>query len=381
MRVLVLGAGFGGLELTTRLSEELGDSIDIVLIDQAEGFVFGFSKLEVMFGRALPESVRHPYRDVVKPGVQFVQAEIRSIDPVAKRVDTDAGPFEADILVVALGADLHPDATPGLVEGGNEFYTVAGAFALRQILAEFEGGRVIVGVTSTPFKCPPAPSETALLVHDHLTASGQRGRVDDLAGHAPGRAHPAVTGGLGGAAGGLRGAWHRLVPRAARPRARPGPQGRHPQRRQRDALRPVPRRAGAPRACRGRGVGDDRRRMDPGRSPDPGDELPGGLRRRRRDQRRDAEGRRLRRRPGGGRRRRDQRRHPRHRRRHPLRRPRHVLPRVRSRPGRPGRRHVPQRAGATSATLEGPSQELAADKVEFGSTRIERWFGRTWPER
>jgi sulfide:quinone oxidoreductase len=174
MRIVTLGAGFGGLELTTRLSEELGDAADVVLIDQSDGFVFGFSKLDVMFGRALPASVHHAYTDVVKPGVEFVQTTIRSIDPAARRVETDAGPFDADILVVALGADLHPDATPGLVEGGHEFYTVPGAFALRDVLAGFDGGRVIVGVTSTPFKCPPAPSETALLMHDFLTERGLR---------------------------------------------------------------------------------------------------------------------------------------------------------------------------------------------------------------
>ena len=174
MRVLVLGAGFGGLELTTRLSEEFGDDVDVVLIDQSDGFVFGFSKLDVMFGRTLPASARHLYSNLVKPGVRFVQSTVRSIDPVAKRVETDAGAFDADILVVALGADLHPDVTPGLVEGGHEFYTVPGAFALRDVLADFEGGRVIVGVTSTPFKCPPAPSETALLMHDYLTARGLR---------------------------------------------------------------------------------------------------------------------------------------------------------------------------------------------------------------
>jgi sulfide:quinone oxidoreductase len=118
--------------------------------------------------------VLHPYADLVKPGVTFVRATIQSIDPVAKRVETDAGPFVADVLVVALGADLHPEATPGLVEAGNEFYTVPGAFALRDVLADFAGGRVVVGVTSTPFKCPPAPSETALLVHDFLSGRGLR---------------------------------------------------------------------------------------------------------------------------------------------------------------------------------------------------------------
>jgi len=92
-RVVVLGAGFGGLELTTRLSEEFGEEIDLVLVDQNDAFVFGFSKLDVMFGRATPEAVRHPYRDIVKPGVRFVQSTIRAIDPETRRVQTDAGEF------------------------------------------------------------------------------------------------------------------------------------------------------------------------------------------------------------------------------------------------------------------------------------------------
>jgi sulfide:quinone oxidoreductase len=174
VRVLVLGAGFGGLELTTRLSGELGDDADIVLMDKADGFVFGFSKLDVMFGRTMPQAVQHPYRDLVKPGVRFVQTAIRSIDPVRRRVETDAGAFDADVMVVALGADLDPSATPGLAEAGHEFYTVGGAFAARDVLDSFSGGRVVVGVTSTPFKCPPAPSETALMLHDYLVARGLR---------------------------------------------------------------------------------------------------------------------------------------------------------------------------------------------------------------
>lgn len=178
MRILVLGAGFGGLELTTRLSDEFGGDVDIVMIDRSDEFVFGFSKLDVMFGRALPTEVRHLYRDLDKPGVRFVKASVESIDAVAKRVETDAGTFDGDVLVVALGADLHPGETPGLVEGGYEFYTEAGAFHLRDVLAGFEGGRVIVAVTSTPFKCPPAPSETALLMHDYLTGRGIRDRSE-----------------------------------------------------------------------------------------------------------------------------------------------------------------------------------------------------------
>ena len=177
MRVLILGAGFGGLELAASLSEELGDDVDIVLIDKAEGFIFGFSKLDVMFGKRQADEVFHPYRDLNKPGLRFVQSMIRAIDPEAKRVETDAGTFDGDVMVVALGADLEASATPGLLEAGHEFYTPEAAFALRQVLAEFKGGEVIVGVTSVPFKCPPAPSETVLLLHDHFTERGIRGET------------------------------------------------------------------------------------------------------------------------------------------------------------------------------------------------------------
>jgi sulfide:quinone oxidoreductase len=174
MRVLVLGAGFGGLELTTRLSAELGDDVEVTLIDKGDGFVFGFSKLDVMFGRTTAEAVVHSYDSLVKPGVRFVRTTIRAIDPTARTVETDAGTFEGDVIVVALGADLDPAATPGLVEAGHEFYTVPGAFAAREVIERFPGGRIVVGVTSTPFKCPPAPSETALMMHDFLVSRGLR---------------------------------------------------------------------------------------------------------------------------------------------------------------------------------------------------------------
>ena len=174
LRVVVLGAGFGGLELTTMLSEALGESLDLTLIDKSDSFIFGFSKLDVMFGRQTTDAVRVAYSNIVKPGVRFRQESITAIDPEARRVTTDGGIYDADVLVVALGADYDLDATPGLVEGGNEFYSVGGAERLREVIPTFTKGRAIVGVTSTPFKCPPAPSEAALMLHDYLTERGLR---------------------------------------------------------------------------------------------------------------------------------------------------------------------------------------------------------------
>ncbi len=173
-RVVILGAGFGGLELSTMLSEALGEGVDVTLIDKSDTFVFGFSKLDVMFGRTSAESVRLHYRDIAKPGVRVLRETVTAIDPEARRVTTDAGVHEADVLVVALGADYDMDATPGLAEGGNEFYSVAGAERLAGILPSFSAGHAVIGVCDAPFKCPPAPSECALLLHDELTARGVR---------------------------------------------------------------------------------------------------------------------------------------------------------------------------------------------------------------
>ena len=177
-RVLILGAGFGGLELSTVLSDAVGDGIAVTLIDKSDAFVFGYAKLDVMFGRTSPDSVRLEYRQIAKPGVRILRETITAIDPETRRVTTDAGTHEADALVIALGADYDMDGTPGLAEGGNEFYSVAGAGRLAGKLPEFSRGHAVIGVSGAPFKCPPAPSECALLLDDTLTARGVRGACE-----------------------------------------------------------------------------------------------------------------------------------------------------------------------------------------------------------
>jgi sulfide:quinone oxidoreductase len=172
-RILVLGAGFGGLELSTMLSEAFGNDIEVTLIDKCDAFYFGFSKLDVMFGRATPEAVLLPYKKFLKPGVRFFQETISSIDPIAKRVTTNRGTHEADFLVVALGADYDFAATPGMAEA-TEFYTLAGATRLGEMLRTFRQGHVLIAVGGAPFKCPPAPSEAALMMHDFLMTRGIR---------------------------------------------------------------------------------------------------------------------------------------------------------------------------------------------------------------
>ncbi|OJU82597.1 MAG: flavoprotein reductase [Solirubrobacterales bacterium 70-9] len=173
-RILILGAGFGGLELATELSEQLGEGHEVTVIDKGEGFVFGYSKLDLMFRGRSVEEVRLPYADFVKPGVTLLRETVTAIDAEAKRVTTDAGVHEADYLVIALGADFDLEATPGMTEVGTEFYSVAGAEKLARIIPTFAAGRALIGVCGAPFKCPPAPSECALLLDDELRRRGVR---------------------------------------------------------------------------------------------------------------------------------------------------------------------------------------------------------------
>jgi sulfide:quinone oxidoreductase len=89
--VLILGAGFGGLELATRLSESYADAVRVTLLDRNDSFYFGFTKLDVMLGRQAPDDVRLYYRDIAKDGVEFRQETVTGIDPACRRVTTDAG--------------------------------------------------------------------------------------------------------------------------------------------------------------------------------------------------------------------------------------------------------------------------------------------------
>jgi sulfide:quinone oxidoreductase len=172
-RILVLGAGFGGLELSAMLSDGLGAEADVTVIDERASFVFGYSKLDVLFRGASVETVSLSYSGFAKPGVRLVQETITAIDPASRRVLTNGGEYEAEYLVVALGADYSYEATPGLTEE-DAFYSLAGATRLAGVIPSFVSGHAVIGVCGAPYKCSPAPSECALLLHDDLVRRGVR---------------------------------------------------------------------------------------------------------------------------------------------------------------------------------------------------------------
>lgn len=166
-KILILGAGFGGLEAATLLSEKLDSSYEVTMIDKNDSFFIGFSKFEIMFGRKNEQEITYNYKDLKAERVNFVQSVINEIDTDDKVVHTPGNSFSYDYLIVALGADLNHDAIPGFVEsGGHEFYSLEGAKKLNPVINAFEGGTVIINIFSKPYKCPPAPYEGAFQLHD-----------------------------------------------------------------------------------------------------------------------------------------------------------------------------------------------------------------------
>ena len=148
-----------------------------MLIDKSDDFVFGFSKLEVMFGRAPAEQVRHPYRDFVKPGVQFVQSTIRAIDPDTQARRDRRRHVRRRHPRRRARRRSAPRGDAGTRRGRLRVLHRAPARSrCATCWPTSTAGASIVAVTSTPFKCPPAPSETALLMHDFLTDRGLRDR-------------------------------------------------------------------------------------------------------------------------------------------------------------------------------------------------------------
>ena len=176
--ILILGGGVGGIVCANALRQRLGSEHRIVVVDKRDEHVFTPSLLWVMVGWRQPGQITKDLRRLLRPGVEVLQAEVQEIDPDGQRVRTNDGELAYDYLVVALGADLAPEALPGFSEVAHTPFDLEGAVGLRSALAGFEGGRVAVLVSATPYKCPAAPYETALLLDDHFRRQRMRDRVE-----------------------------------------------------------------------------------------------------------------------------------------------------------------------------------------------------------
>ncbi|OGS48008.1 MAG: hypothetical protein A3K68_00815 [Euryarchaeota archaeon RBG_16_68_13] len=177
-RIVILGGGVGGVIAARELSRRLRGRSEITLIDKEARHHFPPSYPWLAMGWREPAQLWRPLSDLRAPGVKIRQETVLAIDPKARAVTTSEGSLAYDFLLMALGAELQPSAIEGLGAIAHHTYDLESAVRLRDALREFRGGRVLVGVSRLPFKCPAAPYEMALLMDHEFRRRGIRDRVD-----------------------------------------------------------------------------------------------------------------------------------------------------------------------------------------------------------
>jgi len=171
-KVLILGGGFGGIATAHRLKQKLGADVDVTLVDKRTHFMVGFRKSWALVGEAPMEEGQRPLDGLTKIGVKVIHDTVSNIDPKARAAEVGGTRLEADALVVALGADLAPQAVKGFKEHAYNVYDPKDIPRAAQALKDFKEGRILIGIFGAPYKCSPAPFEMALLIDASLKARG-----------------------------------------------------------------------------------------------------------------------------------------------------------------------------------------------------------------
>jgi sulfide:quinone oxidoreductase len=185
-RILILGAGTAGTMAANKLRPRLDDSWEITIVDQDENHYYQPGFLFIPFGIYNASDVVKPKIDFIPPGVNHVVGEIDLIEGEKNNVKlADGTNLEYDYLLIATGAHVRPDETPGLMsdeygKSVHDFYTLEGAKNLAEALRFWEGGRLVINIIEMPIKCPVAPLEFAFLADSHFQDRGMRDDVEIL---------------------------------------------------------------------------------------------------------------------------------------------------------------------------------------------------------
>ena len=188
-RIVILGAGTAGTIMANRLTRSFAREIrayktTITIVDSDPAHLYQPGLLFIPFGEYSPDQLKRPRRREVSRDVRYINAAIKRVDSGSNRVYFAGRPsLEYDLLIVATGTRLAPEETEGLTGPGwrrniFDFYTLEGAMALREALAKWNGGRLVIDIVDMPIKCPVAPLEFAFLADAYFTKRGIRDKVD-----------------------------------------------------------------------------------------------------------------------------------------------------------------------------------------------------------
>jgi sulfide:quinone oxidoreductase len=177
-KIVILGGGCGGVVAATHLGRKLGADHDVILIDRRADHVFMPAFLFIMVGERQPSDISRNLKYLEKRNVKVIQSEILGIDPTRQEVSVRNETIGYDTLIVSLGLQTRPDLVPGFAESSQHPWEIESAVRLRDRLASFGGGRVVVGVPLGPYRCPPAPYEAQWMLDGYFRHRGMRERVE-----------------------------------------------------------------------------------------------------------------------------------------------------------------------------------------------------------
>jgi sulfide:quinone oxidoreductase len=186
-RLVILGAGTAGTMMAHHLRKRLSpDEWGITAIDRSEHHYYQPGFLFLPFGQIAEKDVVKPIRDLLPAGVEFIASDVERIAPEANRIflaGEDRKQLDYDLLIVATGSHIVPEEVEGMAGPGwrrdvFDFYSFDGARALRDHLAGWDGGKLVVHITEMPIKCPVAPLEFSFLADTFFKERGMRDRVE-----------------------------------------------------------------------------------------------------------------------------------------------------------------------------------------------------------
>jgi sulfide:quinone oxidoreductase len=186
-RILILGAGFGGLAAATELRKSLGQDHRVIVVDRKKSFMMGLVKLWILEGSRRLEESQTPLDGLNAKGIEYLNDEVTKIDTAQNRVQARGhGWIEYDYLIVALGAELAPEKIAGFAGRGHNLYDAQAVLGLREKLLALKRGKVAIAIMGMPYKCPPAPYEASMLIDGMLTRQSTRNNIEiDIYSPAP----------------------------------------------------------------------------------------------------------------------------------------------------------------------------------------------------
>jgi sulfide:quinone oxidoreductase len=179
-KVVIVGGGVGGTIVANALAGFTnGHDAEITLISDSTKHVYQPSYISVALSEKKPDALIHEEKPLLSKKIRFVNEKATKVDTKNRQVEWRADKkVDYDILVISAGARYNPSEIQGYEKSAHHFYDIQHSLKLRKALQQFTGGKILIGVGSVPYKCPPAPLEFAFLLEEYFKKKGMRNVVD-----------------------------------------------------------------------------------------------------------------------------------------------------------------------------------------------------------